>query len=301
MAMTGQGNTSDAQSSSGAITIRQLQPSDLSFADSLRACAGWNQTLRDWQRFLNCEPDGCFVGEWQGTPAATATTICYGPDLGWIGMLLVHPDRRRNGLGSALLQHAIDHLHNRGTRCIKLDATPLGRPLYERFGFQAEDELTRWESPALPPIATDTESAITAMSEGDLEAIVNLDQKSFGSRRRVLINELVGNSVHAVVHRGAKLSEFGYGMLREGSRAFYLGPVASERQDVGVRIIAHLLSKIPGRPVFWDVLDQNTSASALARKQGFTTQRKLLRMRLGPSAGTGDSSRQFAIADPAVG
>ena len=45
---------------------------DLTFADSLRAMAGWNQTLDDWRDLIALEPTGCFVAEWDGTPAGTA-------------------------------------------------------------------------------------------------------------------------------------------------------------------------------------------------------------------------------------
>src|SRR6266581_1863470 len=85
------------------ISLRLLGPTDLAFADSLRELAGWNQTIDDWQTFLVLSPEGCFVAEWNGSPAGTATTVCYGKELAWIGMLLVHPAFRRRGIGRALL------------------------------------------------------------------------------------------------------------------------------------------------------------------------------------------------------
>jgi GNAT superfamily N-acetyltransferase len=127
------------------LRVRVMTVDDLPFADSLRALAGWNQTLRDWQRFLARAPDGCFVAQWDTTPIGTVTTICYGSDLAWIGMMLVHPDFRGRGAGTALMRHALVHLNNRGIRCIKLDATPLGRSIYERLGFRAQWALTRWQ------------------------------------------------------------------------------------------------------------------------------------------------------------
>ena len=60
------------------LNLRLLTQADLPFADALRALVGWNQTIRDWQRFLALQPDGCFLAEWGGSPAGTATTICYG-------------------------------------------------------------------------------------------------------------------------------------------------------------------------------------------------------------------------------
>ena len=78
-----------------AMRVRLMTRADVPFADSLRALAGWNQTVDDWKCFLALEPDGCFLAEWNGAPVGTATTTVYGPELAWIGMALVHPDFRR--------------------------------------------------------------------------------------------------------------------------------------------------------------------------------------------------------------
>src|ERR1051326_7166678 len=101
------------------LSVRPFKESDLPFADGLRAAAGWNQTLADWQRFLRCEPEGCFLAELRGAPVGTATTTYYSAQLGWIGMLLVHPDARRCGVGRALLRRSLEHLQARGVRCVK--------------------------------------------------------------------------------------------------------------------------------------------------------------------------------------
>src|SRR5256885_742127 len=88
---------------SSPLRVRVITEGDLPFAENVCSLAGWNQTPGDWRRFLAMEPAGCFVAEWDGLPAGTATTITYGFDLAWIGMVLVHPDYRRRGIGNALL------------------------------------------------------------------------------------------------------------------------------------------------------------------------------------------------------
>src|SRR2546426_751837 len=120
------------------VSLRCLTQADLRFAHSLRELAGWNQTIADWERWLALSPQGCFIAEWNQSPAGTATTIRYEQGLAWIGMLLVHPDFRGRGIGEALLAHCVEYLRSQGVPCIKLDATPQGKVLYDRIGFQEE-------------------------------------------------------------------------------------------------------------------------------------------------------------------
>src|ERR1051325_11798619 len=134
-----------------SLRLRLLRATDLSFADSLRAQAGWNQTRADWQRFLAIEPEGCFLAEWNGAPAGTATTTAYGSKLAWIGMGLVHSDHRRRGIGRALLERCVQYLQARDVRCVKLDATPPGKQVYDGLGFKDEWLLTRWEHTGFHP------------------------------------------------------------------------------------------------------------------------------------------------------
>jgi GNAT superfamily N-acetyltransferase len=106
--------------------------------------AGWNQTVEDWLRLLALEPDGCFGIDDDDRLAATNTLLCYGQDLAWLGMVLTHPEYRRRGIAQRLLGAALELAEGRGIRCVKLDATELGRCLYLKFGFEDEQHIERW-------------------------------------------------------------------------------------------------------------------------------------------------------------
>ena len=95
----------------------------------LKEIAGWNQTAQDWERFLTASPGGCFVAELDGEVCGTATTISYEGRFAWVGMVLVDPEFRGRGLGAKLLARAIEHLDAGKVSTIKLDSTPLGKPL----------------------------------------------------------------------------------------------------------------------------------------------------------------------------
>jgi GNAT superfamily N-acetyltransferase len=282
------------------ISLRLLRPTDLAFADSLRALAGWNQTVNDWQTFLALSSQGCFVAEWNGSPAGTATTICYGQDLAWVGMLLVHPDFRRRGIGHALLARCLEHLKAAGIRTIRLDATPEGKILYEEFGFREECSIMRCEIPHITSPSANNSTVIRPYAETDAVLLEQFDTKVFGASREPLLKRLLPASSKVLVFQ-SNAGLDGYGMLRVGARALYLGPLIAETPDSAKLLVSGLLANAVGQKVFWDVPQSNLTAVSMASALGFEAQRPLVRMVLGEPAPPVAWDRYFAIADPATG
>jgi len=282
-----------------SLRLRLLTHADLPFADSVRALAGWNQTIADWERFLTAAPDGCFLVEWNGAPAGTATTITYGPALAWIGMVLVHPDFRRRGIGRALLEQCLEHLRVRGVRCIKLDATPAGRQVYDGLGFEVEWTLTRWERAATRWVGAESTSGIRSCR--DVEAVELLDAAAFGVSRRTLLQSLMKQACCSLVFETEPGRVAGYGLIREGSSTLCLGPVVAASKNVAIHLVDALLAKADGRKIYWDIPDPNSVALELAVARGFTPQRILTRMYRGTNVTPGEPQCQFAIAGPEVG
>jgi GNAT superfamily N-acetyltransferase len=257
--------------------------------------------MDDWRGFLAMEPNGCFVAEWNGERAGTATTIVYGPDLAWIGMVLVHPDFRRRGIGEALLQHCITYLHKCGVRTIKLDATPLGKKVYDNLGFRDELSLTRWECVRLVSGILKTHSKIREWRKNDLSPIDQFDAPAFGVSRLPLLQSLAKRSRYALVKESVASEICGYGMVRTGSCATYLGPISATSAATGKDIVEALLSRCNGERIFWDIPDDNAAAVDLAREYGFAPQRPLVRMYLGANSAPCIPDQQFALAGPEVG
>lgn len=273
--------------------IRLLREADLGFANRVREIAGWNQLPVDWRRFLTLESEGCFLAEIDGQPAGTATVTCHGTDLAWIGMVLVHPDFRRRGVGTALLEHAIHHLREvRGVRCVKLDATPEGQPLYEKLGFRAEWGLRRWRSESRPDGQAATPAPV-ALSGASLA----FDREVFGADRSALLRSLAAEGL-----AGERGVGGGFALMRDGARAIYLGPSVARDEASGAAMMEALIRRTPpDRWIFWDIPDGNAAAVSLAGRLGFEPVRVLTRMWLGVNDTPGDPSRVWALADPAFG
>tara|TARA_R110002096_G_scaffold116491_1_gene252317 strand:+ start:1786 stop:2619 length:834 start_codon:yes stop_codon:yes gene_type:complete len=270
-------------------TIRLLTRDDIEFACSVVELAGWNQVPNDWARLMASEPEGCFLIECDGQPAGTATTTTYGSSLGWIGMVLVHPDFRRRGLATALLNRCLEYLlEEKQVECVKLDATPDGMKVYQKLGFRAELELARWSGNGL---VGDQASAVE-LSEA---AMRELDSEAFGADRWDYLNRLAENS------SGRGLLGNSYGLVRPGRIASYLGPVVADSPEIARELVVGLLKTRKPGLVYWDVLEDNKAAVALAEELGFERQRPLIRMWKGERPVTGNAELQWAIAGPATG
>jgi ribosomal protein S18 acetylase RimI-like enzyme len=283
------------------LRLRTMKVADLPFADSLRALAGWNQTLEDWERFLTMQPNGCFLAEWDGTPAGTATTVVYGLDLAWIGMVLVHPEFRRRGIGRALLRRCVEYLQRLNVKCIKLDATPEGRLVYEKLGFKEEWILRRWEGELSNSSRKTSHRRIRDWQDVDALRFDPCDARAFGASRCELIFALARQSRFALSCGRAPEISTGYGFLRPGAQASYLGPVVATSPHDGIALIEALLAQSCAGRVFWDIPDPNKAAIDWAARHGFRVQRTLTRMWLGDNCATGNPLEQFAIAGPEMG
>jgi GNAT superfamily N-acetyltransferase len=258
------------------IQLRTMADADLPFGSRLSREAGWNQTEADWRRAIDLQPDGCFVAEWEGMPAGTATTCVFG-DVAWIAMVLVDERLRRRGIGTGLMRHALTFLDEGGVSTVRLDATPLGQPLYEQLGFVAEYRLARFEGvlEAAPGVA----GVATAIPE-QWQALVALDQAVTGADRSALLFHAFAAQPDSVRVTMDGETASGFIAARDGYRAVHLGPCIAP-PDLSPLLLIDAWGRYPGRRVFIDIPIDNITATREAAAQGLTAQRYLTRMRRG--------------------
>ncbi len=248
--------------------LRLLHAADLAAVMELSRLAGWNQTIDDWQTLLRLDPLGCFGIEVDDRIVATTTLLCYGTRLAWIGMVLTMPDYRRMGFAQRLVQAALKRSAALKIESVKLDATPEGRPLYEKLGFKTEQIVERWyhdgrwtHAPHKPIPPSDRYSLAA-----DLEA--------FGADRTVLLRKLaLRNPPNTVA--GA------YCFSRNGARSSYLGPCVAQEQKAARLVIEQCLRGSSESGWYWDLLTTNKNAFEMATEFGFVPQRRLERMVFG--------------------
>ena len=258
------------------IHIRRMTAADIPLGMRLKEQAGWNQTEADWLRFLDLEPDGCFVAEWNGEPVATTTTCILG-DVAWVAMVLVDARLRRHGIGTALMQQALRFLDERNVRSIRLDATPVGRPVYEKLGFVPDYQLARFDG-ILPERGLSVEAK--PLEAQALEAMIALDGEVTGANRHKLLNFLFKATPELFLAVGGGNEFLGYVAMRAGSRAWQIGPCIA-KPVAAAKLLTAACGRCCGQPGFIDIPMANQAATSLAESLGLTVQRQLLRMHRG--------------------
>ena len=280
------------------IEIRLLEMRDLAGAMRLKELARWNQTESDWRRLLRLEPRGCFCASLDGLLVGTTTTTTYGNDLAWVGMVLVDPGCRRRGVATRLMETALSYLEER-VSAVKLDATPEGRPVYERFGFRVESLVERWTG---TPRAADARDRGCETFEPSMRGeLLALDREAFGADRSKLIESLVadacGEPMAAAV--GGRLT--GYALARRGSNAAYIGPLVTTDARQAASLLDGILGQLAGEQVYVDLNTNFERGAQLLAARGFVKQRDLVRMTYGAQSSAASSASVFAIAGPELG
>jgi GNAT superfamily N-acetyltransferase len=260
------------------IRVRPMTIADLPLGMRLKAQAGWNQTEADWRRFLWLQPDGCFVAELDDIPVGTTVCFIFGP-VAWVAMVLVDQAVRGRGIGTALMRHALEFLDGRAVRSVRLDATPLGRPIYEKLGFAAQYTLRRYAG--IPADLNEGPLLTAALRPDDWPDVVSLDRQLTGASREALLHRLQeeGADAFRVLRREGRF--LGYLTWRPVADAVMVGPCLASCSTDGMDLLIDAFHRLAGRRIFVDVPEGNRLAVALLERSDLAFQRQLLRMTRG--------------------
>ncbi|MBO6782153.1 MAG: GNAT family N-acetyltransferase [Alphaproteobacteria bacterium] len=276
------------------LTRVSLDEEHLDDACALVDEAGWNETADDWRMMIDA---GHAIGfeDGNGKLVASALTLPYGEDFGWISMVLVTAAWRRKGIATWLLDACIAELENAG-RIPVLDATPDGEKVYERLGFESHFTIRRWQSSS-PAAPARGDPAVRPLTGDDLPGLFGYDREIFGGNRASVLADIALRNGHGGwVIDGRN----GFLLSRAGRRARQLGPLCADDDATATALLSAALAQFE-EPVFIDVPDRHTAVCEMLEAQGFTVQRPFRRMYRGDTDGFGDIARSYAIAGPELG
>lgn len=254
-----------------SLRVERLTPEDLPEAHGLSTTVGWNQTREDWQRLLTLFPESCFIGYVDGNLVATSTLATYGDRLGWVGMILVDPDHRRQGYGSAMFERALDCGQAADLEVIGLDATDAGRAVYDAYGFERVGAIDRLRGRIRAP-----DSSVSAVPVSSVDAVVEFDIDRSATDRGRLFEHLFNSRTVAALRVPANGELRGFAAVRPGRTCPQVGPIVVSDHDALRGLLAALGDRLDGEVVV-DALDRDQFRDRLERA-GLSVSRSLHRM-----------------------
>jgi len=210
----------------------------------------------------------------EGHVVATAVATLYGAT-GWIGHVFVKPELRGRRLGTRMTAVALRVLQRAGCETILLAATELGRPIYERLGFEVESSYHEMRGTALP--RTTELNPFRPLLPSDRPALLAFDRQVAGDDRGPIVT---------------RFADFMWGLPRDGGLAGAVIPVpwggaaasmlpGASRTDAEAMVRLLRTVGSAGAEVVAYPPDENKLARELLLDQGFEELRTVPRMVLG--------------------
>jgi hypothetical protein len=232
----------------------------------------------------------------QGTIMGSVVTLNFSGRFAWVGMLLVDPAARGMGIGSELFKASLEVFPD--VEAIRLDATPQGRPVYQRFGFQDEYELMRMQGTGTWPLESRLSPLVQPMPGILPPDVLAWDQEVFGADRSSLLawSQVQAPEYSWVVREGNEL--LGYCFGRHGHDFEQVGPIVTDRVEVARLLLLACLWEPPEKQFILDVPVQHQEWRAWLTALGFSDQRPFTRMCRGANRYPGLPKNLYAILGP---
>jgi len=258
------------------LRIRVMRPDEIALAADWAAAEGWNPGLDDAACFVTVDPDGFFIGELDGAPAATISCVNYDERFAFLGFYIVRGDVRGRGYGLRMWNAAIAHAR---ARTIGLDGVVAQQENYRKSGFQLAYANIRYggsvaAGPAPP-------AGIVPLADVPFATVEADDATVFPAPRAPFLRAWISARGHigrALVRDGSLAA---WGVIRPCRSGRRIGPLVADDRAAAEAVFAALLAADGAGEVFLDVPSVNSEAVALAHDHGLTPVFETARMYTG--------------------
>ncbi len=281
---------------SDTFAIRPMQSQEVNLAIDWAAAEGWNPGLHDAHCFHMADTAGFLVGLLAGQPVATISVVRYGDAHGFLGLYIVDPAYRSQGLGLQLWHAGMAHLAG---RTVGLDGVVAQQDNYRRSGFALAWRNARYEGLGTGTAVIDAQ--VVPLSKLPWAQLAAYDLPLFGAPREAFLQAWVDQP--GAIARGLVVGNElkGYAVLRACRTGFKIGPLFADTPALAERLFVAMRAHVPsGARFYLDVPTPQREAVALAQRHGMQPVFETARMYTG-AAPTLPLHRVFGITSFELG
>lgn len=280
------------------IDISPMGEDDLARLETWAADEGWNPGLSDIKIAWTIDPEAFVALRARGEMIGGGSIFSYDGKYGFMGLFILRPDVRKQGLGSILWAWRRDRLLARLDRgaSIGMDGVFEMAPFYERGGFRPAHRDLRYQG-----LAGGVDDAGVAIGDqAKVEDLVRYDRAFFPAPRTRFLRSWTQAPGVITASLNEKGRVAGYGVARPCRVGYKIGPLFADGAEVAKRIAGALMARIPGEQVQMDVPEANAAAVTLAADLGLAPVFGCLRMYFGEPQSL-SIERTFAITSMEFG
>lgn len=278
------------------LSFRTLTEHDIPLAQEIVRGA-YGSIANSISRYPTLRPNDWLLALADGTPVGLGGATHYS-SFSYIGMVGVLPSMQRYGIGHAIMEALLQSVEERGIPTVLLDASNAGVRLYTQLGFVEDDKAVLLQrDDTLEVKSSAHNSTISPIQESELPELVAFDAPLFGAERaHVLASYLADGPQRSFVARDASGAITGFLIAQSGQ----LGPWVAINVEVAEQLLTHALA-LPYEKAPAVIIPMNRPAATLLQRYGFTRQRALAHMRLGPPVQNRDRGVMYGQASFAIG
>lgn len=283
------------QTSNTGTTYRRMTADDLPAAHGLTQVLRWAHRLEDWQFLLHVGTG--FVAEESGTLIGTGLCWKFGNTHASLGLIIVSPERQGKGIGRELMSLVLEEL---GDRCVLLNATPAGQPLYEKLGFMPTGTVDQHQGTMqqTAPVALAAGERIRPVRFADLQALAALATCALGMPREEMMAQVLNMADGVLIEKGGEV--LGFSMMRRFGRGHMIGPVVAPDTERAKALIAHWAEAYAGSFVRVDATGA-TGLTAWLESIGLPLIEPGVAMVRGQAPASDGTVKQYAVLNQAIG
>jgi GNAT superfamily N-acetyltransferase len=277
------------------VRVRKMQPEDIPAGRELSRQQNWPHRAVDWE-FLFRHGSG-YIAEADGQVVGTTLVWPYGDNGANLGMVIVSPQMQGHGVGSRLMEAALEAL---GDRTVCLNSTEEGRALYRKCGFEPVGRIFQHQGlvDAIPLIQLRPNERVRPIGRNDRSVVLDLDQRATGVDRSRVISSIL-DSARGVMF-DSNNSPVGVGFLRRFGRGFSVGPTVAPDALAAKAIISHWLGSKAGKFCRIDV-PESSNLSAWLEEIGLPRVGTVTTMVRGKPLPASADTKIFSLISQAMG
>ncbi len=247
------------------MTFEKLNAEGVRTLVSWAQAEGWNPGEHDADVFYATDPDGFYGCYADGELVAGGSVVAYGKQFGFMGLFIVRPEYRRNGIGRGLWFQRRNLLLSRLDRgaAIGMDGVINMKSFYEKGGFREAFREQRYQ---VLGRACDVDANVTAIKPEHHSQVLAYDRYCFGFDRRAFMQQWL-TQPEALTLQYRKAGEVvGLAVMRKAVVGYKVGPLFADSMAIAGALYAACLHAAIGENVTMDVPLTNHQAKALVEE-----------------------------------